>query len=205
MLIAEYDTPRIRRVDAQTGIITTFAGNGTAALGVSRNWAAGMGGPATATAIGAPRGLTVNAQGDVFFACDVGSGLYRVDGATGTITSLVRLTATGYAGDGGPASNATAWNPTDIKLDAAGNLLVADAYNRVVRRISAVTGIITTVVGTGLKASGLPSGDGGHPRQGQVGGTAVGGVMRLFQAGSDLFIADSANFAVRRVSNYHLL
>lgn len=93
------------------------------------------------------------------------------------------------------------WNPTDVKLDTAGNIYVADPYNRVIRRIDAETGIINTIVGTGIKAV-QPSGDGGHPIRGQIGS----GTMRIFLGpAGDMYIADSGNFAVRQVTLYQTL
>lgn len=103
------------------------------------------------------------------------------------------------------AANATLWNPTDVKVDAAGNIFIADPYNRVVRRIDAETGLINTIAGTGLKTQ-QPSGNGGHPIRGQIGGGAVGGTMRLFLGPyGDMFLAESANYDVRKITLYQTL
>ena len=56
-----------------------------------------------------------------------------------------------YTGDGGLATNATLSGPQGIALDTSGNIYVADVYNNVIRKITKSTGIITTVVGTGLR------------------------------------------------------
>jgi len=108
------------------------------------------------------------------------------------------------------AGDATLWNPTDVKLDAAGNIFIADPYNRVVRRIDAETGLINTIAGTGLKplsGPALPSGNGLHPIRGQIGGAgAAGGTMRLFLGPfGDMFVAESGNFDVRKITLYQTL
>lgn len=104
-----------------------------------------------------------------------------------------------------PAVNATVWNPSDVKVDAAGNIYVADGQNRVIRRIDAKTGIINTIIGNGIKSSQQPSGDGGHPIQGQIGSSTTGGMIRVFLGPRDMFISDSANFAIRKVTLYQTL
>lgn len=104
------------------------------------------------------------------------------------------------------AVNATVWNPADVKVDAAGNIYVADGQNRVIRRIDAETGIINAIIGNGIKGSPQPSGDGGHPSKGQIGSASTGGMIRVFLGPfGDMFIADSANFAIRKVTLYQTL
>jgi sugar lactone lactonase YvrE len=73
---------RVRRVDAQTGIITTIAGRG--ALGSD-----GDGGPAVSARVGRPSGLTVDPEGNVYVMDTVGTRLRKIDAQTGRISSLV--------------------------------------------------------------------------------------------------------------------
>ena len=70
--------------------------------------------------------------------------------------------AEGYAGDGGPATDATLNNPFDVVFDTAGNLVFSDTFNHCIRRVDAKTGIIETVAGTGEAGY---SGDGGPALQ----------------------------------------
>lgn len=101
MLLADYQSPRIRRVSASTGIITTIAGNGTLGTGLNRDW--GMGGFANQTAICVPRGITVDPAGNVYFACDIGSVVQKVDTAGRVSIVTGKLTNTSWTGDKGPA------------------------------------------------------------------------------------------------------
>lgn len=106
MLIADYQFPRIRRVSAATGIITTVAGNGTLGTGRDKDW--GMGGLANATAIAVPMGITVDTAGNVYFACDNGGVVQKIDTAGRISIVTGKLTVTNYTGDKGPASKAEA-------------------------------------------------------------------------------------------------
>ncbi len=72
---------------------------------------------------------------------DPNGALHHVAGSnTGT---------SGFAGDNGPARTALLYQPRGLALDTAGNLLIADSYNHRIRRVDAVSGVITTVAGGG--------------------------------------------------------
>jgi sugar lactone lactonase YvrE len=148
LYIADYNYNRIRKVDKVTGIITTVAGNGI--LGYS-----GDGGPAISASISLPYGVAVDGAGNLYIA-DLGNGCIRmVAAATGIITTVAGA-PTSALGDGGPATSASL-GPYDVKVDALGNLYIADYGNNRVRMVAAGTGIITTVAGNGVRTY---SGDG---------------------------------------------
>ena len=125
-----------------TGIITTVAGNGTPGN-------SGDNGPATAAQISSPRGLTVDASGNVFFADDANYTVRKVTAATGVITTIGGTGVFGYSGDNGPAT-AAQMHSACVALDAAGNVLVTDPANYRIRKIS-TSGTITTIAGTGVQ------------------------------------------------------
>ncbi len=65
-----------------------------------------------------------------------------------------------FAGDGGPATSASLNSPAGLTVDASGNLYIADTGNNAIRRVDAITGIITTVAGTGaagFNGDGIPA------------------------------------------------
>jgi trimeric autotransporter adhesin len=184
LFIADRDNNRIRRVDAVTGIITTVAGNGNPIFSSD-------GGSAISAGLGFPPAVTVDTAGNLFIA-DLNSRIRRVDAVTGIITTVAGNGRPGFSGDGGPATSAGLGLPRSVAVDAAGNLFIADADNNRIRRVDAVTGIITTVAGNGIQAF---SGDGGpaisagldRPTGVTVDGTGI------------LSISDFNNNRIRRV------
>ncbi len=136
------DSHRIRRVDAKTGIIDTFAGLGKAGL-------AGDGGMALQASLESPSHLLFDAIGNLFLVDPVNDRVRRIDAQSGIITTFAGTTK-GFGGDGGPAVKAKLDNPSSIAFDSAGNLYIAEFVNNLVRRVDAKTGVITTIAGNGL-------------------------------------------------------
>jgi sugar lactone lactonase YvrE len=184
---------RVHRVDAVTGVVTTAAGNGSAGTG-------GVGGPAITANLTVPCGLAFNAAGDLYIT-DRGNPntdavgphrICRVDHASGILTVIAGAGPYGFTGDGGPATAATFNFPTTIALDAQENIYVADQFNHRIRRIDAVTGLISTVVGDGVAGF---SGDGGPALLARLNQpNAVG-----FDQAGNLYIADERNHCIRKV------
>jgi DNA-binding beta-propeller fold protein YncE len=153
--IADSGNRRIRRIDAATGVITTVAGNG-------ERGSAGDGGSALEASLVSPRSVAIDHNGNLYIL-DWGSNrVRRVDHETGIITAYAGTDEAGFRGDGGPATLAQMWGPLGIALDSDGNLYIADQLNHRIRRVEAATGVIETVVGTGLigEYGGYYGGDG---------------------------------------------
>jgi trimeric autotransporter adhesin len=172
------------QASGQSGIITTVAGNGNPGF-------SGDGGPATAASLSEPSGVAVDASGNLFIA-DLRNNRVRKVSASGEITTVAGNGDAGFSGDGGPATAASLNQPTDVAVDASGNLFIADDYNQRIRKVS-VDGIITTFAGNG--ASGF-SGDGGPAASAAFYYPSAVAV----DASGNLFISDTANCRIRKVS-----
>ena len=194
LFIADQSNNLIRRVSA-SGIITTVAGNVAFANRGSLGGFSGDGGPATSAQVAAP-GVAVDASGNLFIA-DTNNNRIRKVWASGIITTVAGNGAQGFAGDGGPATSASLYNPNGVAVDASGNLFIADELNQRIRKVSA-GGIITTVAGSGVIGiiAGGFSGDGGAATSALL--TRPAGVV--VDTSGNLFIADSLNNRIRKVS-----
>ena len=102
-----------------------------------------------------PHGICLDSAGNLYIA---GCNSIRKVDTDGIITTVVGNMTAGYSGDGGPAIDATLNGPTDLVIDAAGNLYIADNWNFCIRKVD-TNGIITTVAGGGDWQNGI--GDGG--------------------------------------------
>jgi sugar lactone lactonase YvrE len=174
---------RIRRVDPHTGNIVTVAGNGTAGY-------AGDGGAATEASLNEPYGIAVDLAGNLFAADRHNHCVRRVDGISGVITTCAGNGAAGFAGDGGPATEAGLVEPNGLAFDISRErLFIADVGDHRVRVVDLVVGSIATFAGTGEAAH---SGDGGPAASAGVFGaravkvSAVGRVYILERQGSTL-------------------
>ncbi|HNG93088.1 MAG TPA: hypothetical protein PLB32_09845, partial [Acidobacteriota bacterium] len=194
LYIVDSASLRVRKVTAQTGLITTIAGNG-------KSGASGDGGPATAASLEpwavlpdlinnqlliadpnnsqirrvdlrtglistlvsarqvgselikgkrfSPGSLAIDREGNLFISDPPNNRIRRLDARTGMISTVVGGNEFGYRGDNGPASEALINQPGSLVIDGAGNLFFADLSNRVIRKIEAQTGVISTVAGNG--------------------------------------------------------
>lgn len=185
VFIADSFNNRIRRVDARTGLITTFAGTGQPGFG-------GDGDLATEATLNSPAGVGVDAKGNVLIADTFNNRIRIVDNRTGIIRTMTGTGIQGASGDGGLAVAAQLFEPSGLFVDQAGNVLVADTGNHRVRRVEADTGVIITIAGSGV--SGF-SGDGGPGLSAQLNGpTAVAA-----DEDGNVVIADTVNNRIRRV------
>ena len=164
ILIADTNNDRIQEVNQTTGVIVTLAGGGSI----------GDGGQGNAASIHYPQGVAVDSLGDVFLSDTAHNRIREVNAASGVISTVAGTGTPGYSGNGGNATAARLNSPAGIALDASGNLYIADCGNNCVREVSAATGLISTVAGTGVAGY---SGDGHrrNQRQAQLAGRCCGG------------------------------
>jgi len=180
----------IRKVATGTGIITTVAGTpGASGYG-------GDGSGALSATLMKPSSVVFDSAGNMYIADSGDNVIRKVTASTGNISTYAGdFNTPGYTGDGGPATKVGVGlnNPVAVALDAAGNLYIADSQNSVIRKVTAASGIITTIAGKGTPGF---SGDGGravfaqlsHPR-----GVAV-------DAAGNVYIADTFNSRIRVVA-----
>jgi len=165
--------------------IRTVAGNGQQGF-------SGDGGPATAAQIDNPFGVVRGPDGALWFCEYTGQRVRKVN-ADGTIHTLAGSGKKGYAGDGGPALEASFDLPHEIRFDQAGNLFIVDMRNHAVRRVDAKTQVITTFAGTGQPGY---SGDGGPATAAQF---KQPHSIQFDPKFEYLYICDIGNNVVRRV------
>jgi len=190
IFIADTNNSVIREVSASTGDIATVAGNGTAGY-------TGDGGAATGAELSGPFGVFVDSSENIFIA-DTGNSVIREVAASSGIINTIAGSATSCqapasaCGDGGIATSAQLNFPAGVFVDVAGNIFIADTFDFRIREVTASTGLIATVAGTGGRGY---AGDGGAAT-GAVLDTPYG----LFvDSSEDIFIADTENAAIREV------
>ncbi len=150
----------IRKIDATTGIITTIAGNGDNPDTLDNV-------PATSVKLGEMRSICMDKDENLLI-CHLHDNrrVRKVNKLTGLISTAAgtRSLPLGYSGDGGLATAAQLNFPSAIAVDSAGNIYIGHG-NGVIRKVDAVTGIISTYAGTGMVGY---SGDGGPATAAQL-------------------------------------
>jgi hypothetical protein len=157
LFIADTSNYRIRRVDKNTGIITTVAGNGNVPQSKS---SAGDGGVATQTAIQQPNSVSVDNAGNIYFS-SIGR-VQKVDSG-GIIRTVAGDGTQGDTGDGGPGTSAEVKSISAVAADNMGGVYITESTDRV-RHVDA-SGIIKTAAGNGTRGC---SGQGGPAVSAQI-------------------------------------
>jgi uncharacterized repeat protein (TIGR01451 family) len=183
LYIADKDDSVVRKVSVN-GIISTVAGTGVAGY-------SGDAGQATSAQFHYPLGIAVDGSGN-FYVADTGNNAIRKVAANGIVTTVAGTGVEGYSGDGGQARNAQLDQPVGLKLDAAGNLYIADTVNARVRKV-ATSGVITTVAGNGTADY---SGDGGAATSASL----YSPVDVAADSSGNLYIADYDSNRIRKVT-----
>lgn len=150
LYISDSNNSRVRKVASGTQLLTTIVGG-------SLSFGDGL--PATEALLASADDVVMDRYGNLFLCDTDHHRIRRVDAVSGRISTVAGNGTAGYSGDGSQATLAMLDLPVGVAIDAAGNLYIADTNNQRVRRVDAVTGVITTLAGTGTAGY---SGDGGQ-------------------------------------------
>ena len=185
LYIAERDNHVIRKVDAKTGIISTFAGTGTPGF-------SGDEGAATRAQLRQPHSIAVDPSDRRLLICDIGNHRIRqVDFATGVIETFGGTGERQPTPDGAPLKGAPLNGPRTIAFDRTGNLYLALREGNAIYRVDAAHVTIHHVAGTGEQGY---SGDGGDARVAKLAGP-----KGLAWSRDSLYVADTENHVIRAI------
>jgi GT2 family glycosyltransferase/sugar lactone lactonase YvrE len=192
LVIADSYNNRIRRVDRDTGVITTVAGSGEAGYDGDEK-------SATEASLHTPNAVAVAPNGDVYIADTLNYRIRMIDHVTGLIHTIAGVGVprqNGSVGDGGLATQAWLNMPSDVVIGPTGDIYIADMHHQRVRRIDARTRLIWTVAGNGQWGY---AGDGGPATNALLAGPAGLAVVPAAGGGVTIYIADYYNGHVRVV------
>jgi sugar lactone lactonase YvrE len=177
LFIADLGNNAIREISA-AGIVSTFAGSG--AVG-------SMDGPAATATFNMPSGIAVDSAGTVYVTDTSNHKIRKIAG--GVVSTLAGTGATSPVVNG-PGATATFFHPQGIAVDAAGDLLVSDQFNNLIRKITPA-GVVSTVAGTG--SAGSMDGPGFSATLNQPTGIVV-------SPSGMIYVADYANNKIRVIT-----
>ncbi len=186
LYVADTQSHVVRKIAAQSLAATVVAGTGSAGY-------SGDNGPATAAALNLPINVAVDSAGNILIADAFNSRVRRVDAVTHEIPTVAGTGVWGYSGDGGLATNAdmTPWSVTVTSTD---DIIIGDRSANRVRRVDAVSQIVTTIAGTGTAGF---SGDGGPATAANLNGGSFFIDVAASPTG-EAFLVDS-NARLRRI------
>ncbi|MFE1574395.1 hypothetical protein ACFIQG_21775, partial [Comamonas odontotermitis] len=170
----------------QGRLISTVAGNGIPGY-------AGDGGLSTQAKLNYPRALAIDAADNLYIADTQNNAIRKINAVTGVITTVAGTGEAGDDGDGHAAISSKLNHPRGVGVDALGHVYISDTENNIVRKVHAVSGLLTTVAGTGTL--------------GYSGQYGLATEMLLFypsglkiDVAGNLYIADSGNNRIRKVN-----
>jgi len=198
LYIADSLNNRVRMVNPQ-GIISTFAGTGQSSPD-SVPGTFNDGGPATQGLLKRPQGLATDSSGNLYIA-DTGDNLIREVTTDGLIHSIAGDGYPSYGGEDGPAISSELHTPSDVAVDSAGNVWIADTVNQYIREVVASTGYIHHMVGNNGTPNAGPGAEGyaGDGASSQL-ATLYSPVGVALDSNNNLYIVEQGDSRVREVN-----
>jgi streptogramin lyase len=147
LFVCDVRNHRIRKVDMQTGKISTFSGTGEKKATIE-------GAKIAEASLNGPRALDFDSAGNLILALREGNELLKFDLAKGTVHHLAGTGHKGFSGDGGPARDASLAGPKGVSVNNRGDIYFTDTENHVIRIIDSRTGMISLLAGTGEPGDG---------------------------------------------------
>ena len=178
------------RVVTHAGIINNFAGNGAGAATGSGTFS-GDGGLAINAGFNNPRGLAIDAAGNVYIADCFNQRIRKVTKA-GIVTTIAGDGEAGFSKDSVNSLNSHLNYPNSIAVDSRGFVYISDHTNHRVRCVNN-SHIIVTIAGTGEQGFG---GEKGPANLANINGPS----FVLLDHYGNLFIGDRGNNRIREVS-----
>lgn len=146
MYFVEMRNHIVRRIDAETQIITTIAGTGKPGF-------SGNGGPANGAMLNQPHSIQLDARGNLYI-CDIANHRIRiVDSSSGVISTFGGTGAKDETKDRAKIAKAALWGPRALDFDARGDMWLALREGNAVYRVDMKSGVITHVAGTGERGA----------------------------------------------------
>lgn len=177
----------IRKLKVSTSIVTTIAGSSVAGY-------SGDGSIATAALLNNPAGLALDATyANLYISDQANNCIRKIKLSTNIITTVAGTVTAGFSGDGATALTAQLTSPGGIAINAAGDLFISDKGNQRIRKVTAASGNISTIAGTGTAGF---SGDGALATAAKINspaGIAVDGA-------GNIYFADRSNSRIRKIA-----
>jgi streptogramin lyase len=188
LYVCDIGNHRIRKVDLQTGLISTFAGTG-------EQRATPDGAAIQGTPLYGPRALSFDKDGNLWLALREGNAVYKVDMRKQTFYHVAGTGKQGFTGNGGPAKQATLSGPKGLSVGPDGNIYLADTESHSIRMIDLTKKTIELVAGTGESGDG-PEGDPLACKLARPHGIFV-------DSDGSIFVGDSEANRVRKISRFN--